>query len=256
METMGITMFKRIQSILLLALIATAAKAELPADYQVVVLTENFPPFNMSVDNKNFAQEANITGINSDIVREMFKRAKINYNLTLRFPWDRIYSQVLSQPNQAIYSTTYTPAREPLFKWVGPLSNTGWVLLAAPGSDIRLTSLEQARQYRIGAYKNGSVSQHLEDKGLEPINALKDQDNVAKLLRGEIDMWATTDPVGPYWAKQEGVAGLVTALRFNDAEQFLALNKDTPDEVVKRLQSALNQMRADGTIDEIRRRYL
>ncbi len=240
----------------LLMLMAASVRAALPDDYKVVLLTENFPPFNMAADGKNYAAERNISGINADIVREMFKRAGIAYSMTLRFPWERIYNQVLEQPDQGLFSTTYTPEREPLFKWVGPLASTGWVLLAPPGSSLRLSSLEQAQPYRIGAYKDDAVSQHLESKGLEPINSLRDQENIGKLLKGRIDLWATTDPVGPYLAKQEGVSGLTTVLRFNDAQLFLALNKQTPDEVVTRLQKALNEMKGDGAIDAIMRRYL
>ena len=246
----------RLITAVLLMLLATTARAALPDDYKMVLLTENFPPFNMAADGKNYAAEQNISGINADIAREMFKRAGISYSLTLRFPWERIYNQVLEQPDQGLFSTTYTPEREPLFKWVGPLASTGWVLLASPGSPLRLSLLEQAGQYRIGAYKNDAVSQHLESKGFEPLNSLRDQENIGKLLKGQIDLWATTDPVGPYLAKQERVAGLTTVLRFNDAQLFLALNKQTPDEVVTRLQKALNEMKADGAIDAIMRRYL
>ncbi len=240
----------------LLLLMAASARAELPDDYKMVLLTENFPPFNMAADGKNYAADRNISGINAEIVREMFKRAGIAYSLTLRFPWERIYNQALEHPDQGLFSTTYTPEREPLFKWVGPLASTGWVLLAPAGSPMRLSSLDQAHQYRIGAYKNDAVSQHLESKGFEPINSLRDQENISKLLKGQIDLWATTDPVGPYLAKQEGVSGLTTVLRFNDAQLFLALNKQTPDEVVTRLQKALNEMKSDGAIDAIMRRYL
>jgi polar amino acid transport system substrate-binding protein len=247
---------RRILAVGMLMLMAASVRAALPDDYKVVLLTENFPPFNMAEDGKNYAADHNVTGINADIVREMFKRAGIAYSLTLRFPWERIYNQVLERPDQGLFSTTYTPEREPLFKWVGPLASTGWVLLAAPGSPLRLSSLEQARQYRIGAYKNDAVSQHLESKGFEPINSLRDQENIGKLLKGRIDLWATTDPVGPYLAKQDGVSGLVTVLRFNDAQLFLALNKQTPDEVVSRLQNALNEMKEDGAINAILRRYL
>ncbi|MEK0361854.1 substrate-binding periplasmic protein [Pseudomonas sp. CBC3] len=247
---------KRILVAGLLLLVAASAKAALPDDYRVVMLTENFPPFNMAADGKNYAADRNVSGINADIVREMFKRADIDYSLTLRFPWERIYNQVLEKPDQGLFSTTYTPEREPLFKWVGPLASTGWVLLAPPGSPLRLSSLDQARQYRIGAYQDDAVSQHLESNGFEPINSLRDQANIGKLLKGHIDLWATTDPVGPYLAKQEGVNGLVTALRFNDAQLFLALNKQTPDDVVARLQKALDEMRGDGSIDAIMRRYL
>lgn len=239
-----------------LMMLAFSARAALPDDYKIVLLTENFPPFNMAADSKNYAADRNISGINADIVREMFKRADIAYGLTLRFPWERIYNQVLDHPNQGLFSTTFTPEREPLFKWVGPLASTGWVFLAPAGSALQLTSLEEARQYRVGAYKDDAVSQHLESKGFEPINSLRDQENVGKLMRGQIDLWATTDPVGPYLAKLEGVGGLTTVLRFNDAQLFLALNKDTPDEVVQRLQKALNEMKSDGAIDVILRRYL
>jgi polar amino acid transport system substrate-binding protein len=62
--------------------------------------------------------------------------------------------------------------------------------------------------------------------------------------------------VGRYLAKQEGVSGLTTALRFNDAQLYLALNVDTPDEVVQRLQKALDEMRADGYVEEVTNNYL
>ena len=251
-------MLKSLQRTLTLSLllVASAARAELPADYKVVLLTENFPPFNMAIDDKNFARDDGIDGISADIVREMFKRAGIAYTLTLRFPWDRLYNLTLDKPNYGLFSTTYTPERKPLFKWVGPLAKTGWVLLSAPGSTIKVASLKEAEKYKLGAYKNDAVSQHLESQGMKPINALRDQENVGKLLKGQIDLWATTDPVGRYIAKQEGATGLQTVLRFNDAELYLALNKDTPDEVVQRLQKALDELRSEGFIDDITENYL
>ncbi|MGE8504056.1 amino acid ABC transporter substrate-binding protein (PAAT family) [Ectopseudomonas oleovorans] len=251
-------MLKTLKKSLFVALFLASgfAHAELPSDYKVVLLTENFPPFNMAVDDKNFARDDGIDGISADIVREMFKRAGIDYTLTLRFPWDRLYRLTLDKPNYGLFSTTYTEERKPLFKWVGPLAKTGWVLLAAPGNDIKVASLQDAAKYRVGAYKNDAVSQHLESQGLEPINALRDQENVKKLVRGQIDLWATTDPVGRYLAKQEDVSGLNTVLRFNDAELYLALNKDTPDEVVERLQKALDELRSEGFIDDITENYL
>ncbi len=239
-----------------LALTAAAAHAELPEGYEVVLLTENFPPFNMAVDDKNFARDEGIDGISADLVREMFKRADIKYNLTLRFPWDRLYKLTQDNANYGLFSTTRTEARETMFKWVGPLANTSAVLMAKPGSTLKLSSLEQANAYKLGAYKNASVSQYLEGKGMTPVNALRDQENVSKLMEGKIDLWATTDPVGRYMAKQEGVNGLVTVLRFNDNQLFLAMNLNTPDEVIQRLQKALDAMRADGTVDKISANYL
>lgn len=69
-----------------LMVLAGAVRAEVDPNYSVVLLTENFPPYNMAINGKNFAQEDNIDGIAVDVVREMFKRAGVKYSLTLRFP--------------------------------------------------------------------------------------------------------------------------------------------------------------------------
>lgn len=203
--------------------LCAGAHAELPADYKVVLLTDNFPPFNMSVEGKNFARDAGISGISADIVRETFRRAGIPYSLTLRFPWDRLLAQAEKTPNYGIFTTTYTEERKDRFKWVGPLAKTSWTLMAAPGSALRLERLQDAAQYRVGSFKNNAISNYLASQGLAPINALSDQVNVDKLVKGQIDLWATDDPSGRYIAKLQGVSGLSVALRFNEAQMYLAL---------------------------------
>lgn len=225
---------------------APLAQAELPKDYEMVLLTESFPPFNMAEGGKNFAKEENIQGISATTVREMFKRASIAYSMTLRFPWDRVYKSTLELPNHGLFSTSMTDARRPLFKWVGPIAQYRGVLLSAPGSSLKLTSLEQAKGYTVGAYKSSAVSQHIEAQGLTPVNSLRDQENMQKLPSGKIDLWATSDPVWRYYAQQEGIAGLNTVLVFNTSDLYLALNLDTPDEVVTRLQKALDEMKTEG----------
>ncbi|WP_372875435.1 substrate-binding periplasmic protein [Pseudomonas sp.] len=232
--------------LLLGLLFASCVHAELPRDYRVILLTENFPPFNMAANNKNFARDQNIQGLSADIVREMFKRAGIGYSLTLRFPWARIYKQTLETPNHGLFSTSLSEARRPLFKWVGPIAQYESVLVGLEGSAPRLDNLEQAKAYRIGAYRSAAVSQYLERLGFTPLNALRDQANLRKLQRGQIDLWATSDPVWRVYAKEQGVSGLSAVLSFETSQLYLALNKDIPDEVVERLQAALEQMRSEG----------
>ncbi|MBC3385037.1 ABC transporter substrate-binding protein [Pseudomonas sp. SWRI12] len=226
------------------------------ADTSLVLLTENFPPYNMAKNGKNFAQDENIHGIAVDIVREIFKRADISYSLTLRFPWERIYKLALESPGYGVFVMARLPEREKLFKWVGPIGPDDWILLAKADSKIALDSLEQARQYKIGAYKGDAIAETLAKQGLKPMVVLRDQDNARKLVNGQIDLWATGDPAGRYLARQEGVSDLKTVLRFNSAELYLALNKDVPDDVVARLQKALDELRKEGEVDAIMARYL
>ena len=237
-------------------LLSTLARAELPADYKVVLLTENFPPYNMATNGKNFAREENLNGIAVEVVREMFKSAGIPYHMTLRFPWARIYKMALETPNHAVFVAAKLPEREKLFKWVGPIGPDDWVMLARADSTINLISLEQAKSYRVGAYKGDAIDEHLRKEGLEPISSFRDQENAQKLQDGRIDLWATGDPAGRYLAKQEGITGLKTVLRFDSAELYLALNPETPDEVVERLQKALDGLRASGKVDQIFQSYV
>ncbi|MEX5685942.1 MULTISPECIES: substrate-binding periplasmic protein [Pseudomonas] len=247
---------------LLLALASTSvlllngAHAAESLDTDLVLLTENFPPYNMAKNGKNFAQDENINGIAVDIVREMFKRADITYSLTLRFPWERIYKIALEKPGYGVFVMARLADREKLFKWVGPLGPDDWIMLARADSKITLETLDQARKYKIGAYKGDAIAVSLAKQGLKPIVVLRDQDNAKKLTSGQIDLWATGDPAGRYLARQEGVNGLKTVLRFNSAELYLALNRNVPDEVVARLQAALDQLRKEGVVDDIMARYL
>ncbi|HEY6610670.1 MAG TPA: ABC transporter substrate-binding protein [Pseudomonas sp.] len=239
---------KTLGRLLLFALLlgSSAASAELPAGYRINLLTENFPPFNMATNGRNFARDAKIEGLSTELVREMFRRAGLDYSLTLHFPWDRIYRQALETPGYGLFSTSRLPEREALFKWVGPIAQYDSVLVAAPGRRFELSSLDQARAYRIGAYKNAAVSQHLQSQKITAIDTLSDQGNIDKLLRGQIDLWATSSPVWQHHARAAAAEGLHEVLSFHSDPLYLALHKDTPDEVVQRLQRALDELRREG----------
>lgn len=239
-----------------LLLCISVARAELPADYRVQLLTENFPPFNMAVNDKNFARGDGIDGISAEIVREMFKRADIQYSLTLRFPWARVYGMTVEKPNHGLFSTARTPERESSFKWVGPLASSSWVLVASSDSLIKVNSVKEARKYKVGAGKGNAVTDYVVGQGISPELTLRDQQNAIKLAKGEIDLWATDDPPGRFMASQEGIRGLQVVLTMSKSELYLALNKETPDEVVQRLQKALDELRAEGFVDEMSNSYL
>ncbi|HAQ74589.1 substrate-binding periplasmic protein [Stutzerimonas nitrititolerans] len=224
------------------------------AEETINLLTQNFPPFSMAVDGKNFAREDAISGIDAEVVAALFKRAGVPYAMTLRFPWSRLQQLAEKTPGFAVFSLSRTPEREPRYKWVGPLSEIQIVLLKTPGSPIQVSSLDDARQYRIGS-KDGSVgSQYLINRGIEVQSSLID--TPAKLKAGQFDLWATTNPSGEYEAKQAGVGPLAVALTLSRVDLYLAMNKETPDAVVEKLQRTLDQMKQEGLLQQAARRYV
>ncbi|WP_061240097.1 ABC transporter substrate-binding protein [Ectopseudomonas composti] len=240
----------RFVTILALSCGLSLARAE-----SLVLLTENLPPFNMSVTGNNFARDDNVTGISADILRAVCERAGVECQLILRFPWQRVYQQTLDDAGYGLFSTARTAEREKLFKWVGPIASNDWVLFAKGDSAIQLGSLEDARRYRIGGYKDDAKTQFLLDKGIEVQTALRDAENVRKLERGQIDLWVTSDQAGRFVARQEGVDSLKVVQHLYKADLYLALNRQTPDELVQKLQRTLDSLRAEGALKSIEARY-
>lgn len=220
----------------------------------VQILTQNYPPFSMSANGKNFEREEGIEGIDKEVVVELFKRAEIPYQMTLRFPWSRLQEMAEKQPDFAVYSLSRSADREQRFKWVGPLSEIQLVLLKMPGSPITLNNLDDARKYSIGSVAGTSVSQYLTKRNFPVKNILGGAPG--KLQAGEFDLWATTNPAGNYESRKAGVGKLEVAFSISSRQLYLALNKDTPDDVVEKLQSTLDQMRKEGFIDQVAARYL
>lgn len=225
-------------------------------NHKVQLLTENFPPYNMEKQGKNFGRDDSIEGIATDIIREMFHRADIEYSLTLRFPWERVYQQLLDKADVGVFVISRSAEREELFKWVGPIGPDDWVFLARGDSSIIVQSLDDVRQYKVGSYRGDVISDYLEKNSIESTTSLRDQENALKLANGQIDLWATGDPAGRYLAALEGINNLKTVFRFNQANLYLALNKNTDDAVVNKLQQALDTMREQGELKQYFDKYL
>lgn len=210
--------------------------------------TENYPPFNLG------NSEGEIVGISSEIVQALFKRAEISYKMEL-LPWQRAYRLALKEANHAVFSTTQTPQREPLFKWVGPIVDNNWVFLKQAKSNIVLKTLEDAKKYRVGGYRGDAVALYLESKGFRIDYVPKDYLNARKLDRGRIDLWATGQLLGPYYAKENGVENLEEALIFNQTIMSIAFNIDTDEAVISKLNAELELMRSQGVLDLIKDQY-
>jgi len=227
------------------------AFAELPPNYKFYLQTENAVPFNFSLNGKNFAKEDKIDGVSTRVMREMMKRSGIRYTMTLRFPWSRIYDMTLERPNYGLFSTVKSDQRLPLFDWVGPLFQDKWYFMAMEGSNIKINSLEDAKKYKIGVYSGDIIQNYLQGNGFDDlVVSAQDNLNPDKLASGKIDLWAT-HLGGPKIAQNAGYDNIEIVNEFMTLPLNLAINKNTPPEVKERLQRALDEMKADGTFDQI-----
>lgn len=232
----------------LLAALCTAAPARPPAAPRLYLATEASPPSSMLEGGK-------LTGIATDKVRELMARAGAGYTIEL-LPWKRAYTAALERPDACVFSTTRLPAREHLFKWVGPLDEAQWVLMGRAGRDYGLHSLEDARRYRIGTYNGDARDQYLRERGFAVDPAPNDLINPRKLLLGRIDLWAASLRNGSTVLAEHGWAGqIVPVLVFSRVQVYLACNPAVPDALVARLNAILADMARDGSQRRIERSY-
>jgi len=211
--------------------------------------TENYPPFNMNDD------QGKIIGISTEIVETLFKRAKVKYKLSL-LPWQRAYGEALEKEGFAVFSTTRTTEREPLFKWVGPIVENNWVFLKkTKNKKIVVDGLRKARRYSIGGYHGDAVALFLESKGFDIDYVSKDYLNARKLDRGRIDLWATGQLLGPYYAKENDIHGLEEAFVFKKTVMAIAFNINTDDAIINKLNTELRKMVKEGLVERIKAGY-
>jgi polar amino acid transport system substrate-binding protein len=213
------------------------------------LMTEDDPPNNMLRDGK-------LAGMSTDKLSEAFRRAGVPQHMEL-VPWARAYQSALTQPGFCAFSAARTPEREGLFKWVGPVAQTDWVLYAPADSKLpRPAKLEEVKKQVLGGYLQDVISVWLLDHGYRVDTATSDAANPRKLLAGHIDYWASAGPRATALLAKEKLGGrIVPVLTFGHTDLYLACNKATSDDVVKKLNQALRAMNEDGTSGRIEMRY-
>jgi polar amino acid transport system substrate-binding protein len=214
--------------------------------------TEDYPPFNFSKDGK-------VTGITTEIVQEVLKRAGIQANFQL-LPWERAIGGAEKEADTCVYSTIRSEKRESLFKWVGPIAADEWRLYArADNAAIgKLNSLDDAKKYKIGGYQGDALTQYLLDRKIPVEVVAQNKLNIPKLQAGRIDLWISTAQQADGLAMREGGVKVKPVLTFGEPRNFqfwLACNKGVGDDVIKKLNDAVASVHKDGTAEKITQKY-
>lgn len=220
----------------------------LGAPARLYIATEN-------VARASTPKGSEVTAIDTDKVRELMARTGTAH-LIEQLPWKRAYAAALRRPDGCVFSTTRTPEREQLFKWIGPLDEAEWVLMGRADRNLQLQSLEDARALRIGTYDGDARDHYLRARGFEVDPAPNDLLNPPKLLANRIDLWAASRRPGSNVLAQHGwSAQIVPVLSFNRVRTYLACNRALPDALVERMNEAVDAMARDGTMRQLERKY-
>lgn len=245
---------KRIFAALLcLLLVPVVSAAELKS---LKYVTESYPPY-------NFKAGGEVKGIAVDLLLEAMKQSGNEISakdLSLQ-PWTRAYQAAVKGPNTVLFSTTRTEQREPLFQWVGPISDTRVVLLARKDSNIALSSASDAANYKIGVIRDDIGEQLTLSKGIPDakLKRIGKASALAKMLaKGRVDLWAYEENVARWFIKSNGLNNddFVTVLVLSEGQLYYSFSPDVDAALVQQLQQAVDSVKGSSLYQEILGRYL
>ena len=220
--------------------------------------TEQFPPF-------NYTSQGKLKGINLDIVKLACKRSNITCHLT-SLPWGRAYANALKFENSGVFSTSRAAQRETNFLWVGPLVyvSTCFYKLSSR-EDIEITNSQSIKQYSVGVLREDIYQKMLENLGLEKgkhfITFAEKHEDTRMFAMGKLDLIIGSSLTLKSQLAHVGLTlnDVTPVLEFNDKAlkgNYLALNKSVDPHLINALQHSINQLKEDGSIQEIIANYI
>mgnify|MGYP006277011937 CR=1 FL=1 len=232
------------------ALFATNTLADLK-DYDI--MTETYPPY-------NFKKSGQLQGIGVEILLAASEKGNLGVSRSdIRLlPWARGYENVQNQQQSMLFSTTRTEAREDLFKWAGPITETRIALIAKKGSDLSFNSASDYAYPTIAVVRDDVAESLVRDKGATDGNldiSARPEPAMRKLAAGRVDAWAYEENVAYWLLNSEGhnTDGFEVVDVLSESELYYAFHPDTPDQVVDSLQKAidaLSQKERKAILDE------
>jgi polar amino acid transport system substrate-binding protein len=206
------------------------------------IYTENYGNYNYSLSGREFEHwRDDIGGSSTEVVKAMLEEAGYDYRMRLR-NWGVGYRRTLERPYYGLYSTARTPQRETIFKWVGPIAEYNWTIFRYEGSTVEVNSLDDLRSLRVGGYANSATTLFLQDQGIEVSTLPNDSLNAQRLAQNQIDVWIASDVNAYALAEEAGYPDIEPEWIIRTVDMYLAMNIDTPTDVVNRLQAALERV--------------
>lgn len=231
------------RKLLLLAFLglAPAARAE-----TVTFTTESYPPF-------SYQEGKELKGAIVDQVKAIMATTGTDYTIEM-MPWARAYKQAQITPMTCVFATGHEPDRDKLFKWVEPLLMDRGLLIKHAGADIQATTLDEAKKYTIGTWREDYSETLLQQREFPKVDVASDFNaTLRKLLSGRIDMMPVSESKFEK-LKQDGQP-VESVMTFAEHPVSIACQKDFPDELLGKMQNALNDLISDGTQKSLFRQY-
>lgn len=216
------------------------------------IYTEEWAPISFSVNGQP-------DGLAVQVVLEIQKRID-NRDPIRVVPWARGWKLITEQPNTVLFTMTRTPERERMFSLIGPVAVGTTNFYALKNSNLKIDSIEDAKQAKaIGVYRSSVEEQLLLERGFTNIAPSSTPLLSAKqLVKQRIDLWCNANLTAPSILAEAGASmdDVKSLYTISANHLYIAFSQGTPSEEIDKWQQALISIKADGTFAQIYQRWL
>lgn len=241
-----------IRAFVLVLILSFSAQAE-----DIRIVTEPWAPY-------TYGEGTEIKGVVTEIVRATMERSGLSYTIAV-YPWARAYDMAMTEENVLIYSIFKLPNRADKFKWIkiDGLSINMYLFRPKYRTDIMVTTVEDAKAYKVGVTRETSTHHFLlsqgfvENKNLFPVNSEEQNALKSSPRTMRIDL-TTGDRLSlAHWLDEAGLPSdywVALAPLFHE-DFYMAFGTKTSDEVVEKVRCAFREIKEEGQLDAIVDKY-
>jgi len=213
---------------------------------KAVTVEDNYP--------YNFKKDGELQGLGFDVINTLAQRAGFKLSIEI-LPWTRALKTAATEPSVLIFSLARMPDRENLYYWFGPMVvREIWLYKLSSRTDITISSLEDIKRYQVGDTASNATLLVMKNLGIKADTAPSDLSSCRKFKIGRVDL-VPIDPMG--------ISAFMTGcgLAPEQAEKvillarnmglYIGIGKNTPPEIVNRLNVEFEAMRKDQTLQKI-----
>ncbi|MCG7534035.1 transporter substrate-binding domain-containing protein [Pseudoalteromonas sp. OOF1S-7] len=212
--------------------------------YTLTLVTENFAHY------QYVNGEGELVGYAAEKVVAVLNEAQVDYQLSID-NWSISYNSAKRDPNTCIFSIAKSEQRNALFSWVFPIGAFTTSFYALKTANIRIDTLEQARQYKIAVIRDNFSHQYLKSQGFvegQQLLLIQSFDKIFQLLatrRNIVDLVILSDAQFEHKSKSEPMSSeLEPVMTINNmnSQLYFACNKKVPERIIDRIQAAYQRL--------------
>lgn len=195
-------------------------------------------------------------GVSHELVQEISARTGIDIQIEY-LPWGRAQETVQNTPNSILFTATRSAAREELYSWITLMAEPREVFVTTGAT---INSFDEANTAgTIVVLDNTPRQNRLNEAGVADVEAAREAPLAARMLNGgRVVAWYTFDHRAAFVFNVEGFdpGQLVFGEAQRSPQNWMAAHIDFDPEVAAQIDAAMQEIRDDGTYDEILNRYI